>query len=87
MPSIARRPAGEGTSRRADGVKALLVGCPRRVRAVVDLDLAPAGLVLARVRGVEPVEGVVEVEADLAEAGAARDGGEVAREAACEGMG
>ena len=35
-------------------------------------------LVLARVGGVEPVEGVVEVEANLAEAGAAGDRREVA---------
>ena len=41
-------------------------------------------LVLARVRGIEPVEGVVEVEANLAEAGAAGDRREVAGEAACE---
>jgi hypothetical protein len=39
-------------------------------------------LVLARVGGVEPVEGVVEVEADLAEASAAGDRREVAGEAA-----
>ena len=41
-------------------------------------------LVLARVGAVEPVEGVVEVEANLAEAGAAGDRREVAGEAACE---
>ena len=41
-------------------------------------------LVLARVGAVEPVERVVEVEANLAEAGAAGDRREVAGEAACE---